>query len=166
MWKNENAKYKNKTDTQKPTNQSPNENGWSDQSINRRITMWTGMRRTLVENPAPECQANLVQKSELTTRIHQEFPAISYFCDNLPKIGNTGSRIDGCGEAECGTEDTARSCAKPVDEKTMMKSFFWKKLMSVVLSRDARNGPTRKSSPWDNFSDGGLNQSIKRRLSL
>ena len=27
-------------------------------------------------------------------------------------------------------------------------------------------GPTRKSSPWGNFSDGGLNQSIKRRLSL
>ena len=26
-------------------------------------------------------------------------------------------------------------------------------------------GPTRKSSPWGNFSDGGLNQSIKRRLS-
>ena len=27
-------------------------------------------------------------------------------------------------------------------------------------------GPNRKSSPWGNFSDGELNQSIKRRLSL
>ena len=38
----------------------------------------------------------------------------------------------------------------------------------TVLSRIVRSlfGPTRKSSPWGNFSDGGLNQSIKRRLSL
>ena len=38
----------------------------------------------------------------------------------------------------------------------------------TVLSRSVRSlfGPTRKSSPWGNFSDGGLNQSIKRRLSL
>ena len=36
------------------------------------------------------------------------------------------------------------------------------------LSRAVRSlfGPIRKSSPWGNFSDGGLNQSIKRRLSL
>ena len=39
---------------------------------------------------------------------------------------------------------------------------------STVLSRDVRSlfEPTWKSSPWGNFSDGGLNQSIKRRLSL
>ena len=39
---------------------------------------------------------------------------------------------------------------------------------STVLSRGVRwlFGPTRKSSPWGNVSDGGLNQSIKRRLSL
>ena len=39
---------------------------------------------------------------------------------------------------------------------------------STVLSRGIRSlfGPTRKSSPWGNFSDGGLNQSIKRRLSI
>ena len=39
---------------------------------------------------------------------------------------------------------------------------------NTVLSRGVRplSGPTRKSSPWGNFSDGGLNQSIKRRLSL
>ena len=39
---------------------------------------------------------------------------------------------------------------------------------STVLSRGVRSlfGPTRKSSPWGNFSDGGLNQSIKRRLLL
>ena len=38
----------------------------------------------------------------------------------------------------------------------------------TLLSRGVRSlfGPTRKSSPWGNFSDGGLNQSIKRRLSL
>ena len=38
----------------------------------------------------------------------------------------------------------------------------------TVLSRGVRSlfGPTRKSSPWGNFSDGGLNQSIKRKLSL
>ena len=38
----------------------------------------------------------------------------------------------------------------------------------TVLSRGVRSlfGPTRKSSPCGNFSDGGLNQSIKRRLSL
>ena len=38
----------------------------------------------------------------------------------------------------------------------------------TVLSRGVRSlfGPTRKSFPWGNFSDGGLNQSIKRRLSL
>ena len=39
---------------------------------------------------------------------------------------------------------------------------------NTALSRGVRSlsGPTRKSSPWGNFSDGGLNQSIKRRLSL
>ena len=38
----------------------------------------------------------------------------------------------------------------------------------TVLSRGVRSlfGPTRKSSPWGNFSDGGLNQAIKRRLRL
>ena len=38
----------------------------------------------------------------------------------------------------------------------------------TVLSRVGRSlfEPTRKSSPWDNFSDGGLHQSIKSRLSL
>ena len=38
----------------------------------------------------------------------------------------------------------------------------------TLLSRYIESilGPTRKSSPWGNFSDGGLNQSIKRRLSL
>ena len=38
----------------------------------------------------------------------------------------------------------------------------------TVLSRGVRLlfRPTRKSSPWGNFSDGGLNQSIKRRLWL
>ena len=38
----------------------------------------------------------------------------------------------------------------------------------AVLSRGDRPlfGPTRKSSPWGNFSGSGLNQSIKRRLSL
>ena len=38
----------------------------------------------------------------------------------------------------------------------------------TVLSRAVRSlfGSTRKSSPWGNFSDGGLNQSIKRRISL
>ena len=38
----------------------------------------------------------------------------------------------------------------------------------TVLSRGVRSlfRPTRKSSPWGNFSDSGLNQSIKRRLSL
>ena len=37
----------------------------------------------------------------------------------------------------------------------------------TVLSRGAQSlfGPTRKSFPWGNFFDGGLNQSIKRRLS-
>ena len=41
-------------------------------------------------------------------------------------------------------------------------------LAYTLLSRDVRSlfGPTRKSSPWDNSSDCGLNQSIKRRLSL
>ena len=36
------------------------------------------------------------------------------------------------------------------------------------MTRGVRSffGPTRKSSPWGNFSDGGLNQSIERRLSL
>ena len=38
----------------------------------------------------------------------------------------------------------------------------------TVLFRGVRPlfGPTGKSSPWGNFSDGGLNQSIKRRLLL
>ena len=37
-----------------------------------------------------------------------------------------------------------------------------------VLSRCVRSlfGPSRISFPWGNFSDGGLNQSIKRRLLL
>ena len=37
----------------------------------------------------------------------------------------------------------------------------------TVLSRGVGSlfGPTRKSSPWGIFSDGGLNQSIKRGLS-
>ena len=41
-------------------------------------------------------------------------------------------------------------------------------ILFTLLSRGVRSlfGPTRKSSPWDNFSDGGLNQSIKRGLSL
>ena len=39
---------------------------------------------------------------------------------------------------------------------------------TTVLSRGVQSlfGPTRKSSPWGNLSDGGSNQSIKRRLSL
>ena len=39
---------------------------------------------------------------------------------------------------------------------------------SIVLSRGIQwlFGPTRKSSPWGNFSDRELNQSIKRRLLL
>ena len=47
-------------------------------------------------------------------------------------------------------------CQSPVD------SAF------TVLSRGIRSlfGPIRKSSPWGNFSAGGLNQSIKRRLPL
>ena len=38
----------------------------------------------------------------------------------------------------------------------------------TVLSRyiESLFEPTRKSSPWGNFSKGGSNQSIKRRLSL
>ena len=51
---------------------------------------------------------------------------------------------------------------------------FWdvkkhaKPFENTVLSRGVRSlyGSTRRSSPWGNFSDGGLNQSIKRRLSL
>ena len=50
------------------------------------------------------------------------------------------------------------------------KTFFvlLGKRTGTVLSRYVESlfGPTRKSSPWGNFSDGGLNQSIKRRLSL
>ena len=47
-------------------------------------------------------------------------------------------------------------CQSPVD------SAF------TVLSRGVRSlfGPTRKSSPWGNFSDSERNQSIKRRISL
>ena len=43
-----------------------------------------------------------------------------------------------------------------------------RKCSFTVLSRGVRSlfGSTRKSSPWGNFSDGGLNQSIKRRLSF
>ena len=39
---------------------------------------------------------------------------------------------------------------------------------NTVLSHGVRSlfGPNRKLSPWGNFSDSGLNQSIKRRLSL
>ena len=41
-------------------------------------------------------------------------------------------------------------------------------IQNTVLSHGVRSlfGPTQKSSPWGNFSDDGLNQSIKRRLSL
>ena len=48
------------------------------------------------------------------------------------------------------------------------KRHFWWPQQYTVLSRGVRSlfRPTRKSSPWGNFSDGGLNQSIKRRLSL
>ena len=38
----------------------------------------------------------------------------------------------------------------------------------TVLSRGVRSlfGPIRKSSPWDNFSDGGLNQSINQSIKI
>ena len=47
-------------------------------------------------------------------------------------------------------------------------SEFLSNQQNTVLSRSLWSlfGPTRKSSPWGNFSDCGLNQSIKRRLSL
>ena len=41
-----------------------------------------------------------------------------------------------------------------------------KHLSYVKLSPFLETPPTRKSSPWGNFSNGGLNQPIKRRLSL
>ena len=64
-----------------------------------------------------------------------------------------------------------RKCRRlPYDPHTRIHDFirsisYWK---DTVLSRGVRSlfGHTRKSSPWGNFSDGGLNQSIKRRLSL
>ena len=48
-------------------------------------------------------------------------------------------------------------------------SFGWKKVdqtLNTVSSRGVRSlfGPTRKSSPWGNFSDVGLNQSINRSI--
>ena len=45
----------------------------------------------------------------------------------------------------------------------MLRNSFY---FNTVLSRDVRSlfGPTRKSSPWGNFSDGGLDQSINQAL--
>ena len=54
-------------------------------------------------------------------------------------------------------------------KKCIFNDFTEKNPSNVTaLSRGVQSlfGPTRKSSPWGNFSDGGLNQSIKGRLSL
>ena len=57
------------------------------------------------------------------------------------------------------------SGAQPNSRGTTAESSWF--VLVLVLSRGVRSlfGPTRKLSPWGNFSDGGLNQSIKRRLS-
>ena len=49
-------------------------------------------------------------------------------------------------------------------QKKLLASIF----PTTALSRGVRSlfGPTRKSSPWGSFSDGGSNQSIKCRPSL
>ena len=68
--------------------------------------------------------------------------------------------------------DTAEYCTYIVHTKAPFQDSGGgggeKNCLNTVLSRGVRSlfRPTRKSSPWGNFSDGGLNQAIKRRLPL
>ena len=68
-------------------------------------------------------------RTKLMNKFHMEQP-VSFSCDDSPRSSNWFQ---------------------------LLNSPY----LSTVLSRGVRSlfGPTRKSSPWGNFSDGGLNQS-------
>ena len=69
-------------------------------------------------------------------------------------------------------EDWSRGKGPPRQSRWVCRHIFSlfldKNRHCTVLSCGVRSlfAPTRKSSPWGNYPDGGLNQSIKRRLSL